>query len=174
MAAKLGLTPSLDKEGIVADFITVTVPAVGTVNGSIEGGVLLPFSGSVISSAQVPSLATGNGWELLNVIVSVGVNTTHTDGAITATVEKNTDGGTSALATAPVISDDAGTGFKTTAVAGTGITAAVVSATEANRRFADGDVAFVTITETGSGGTDPSDIFCALTFARLQDFNPNA
>lgn len=147
------------------DFYSATVSAAGTLNGSVEQIVGFP-------SSSVGGVLAGNGWELVSVVVSAGVNTTHTDGAITATVEKNTDGGTSALATAPILSDDAGTGRKTTFSAGTGITVGVVSATEANRRFADSDVAFVTLSESGSSGTDPSDVAVVLNFKRIQDYDP--
>ena len=78
------------------------------------------------------------------------------------------------LATDPILLNTAGTGARNTAVAGTGVTQAVVDATEADRRLADGAGFIVTVTEAGSGGTDPSDVYAIVTFARLQDFDPRA
>ena len=169
MAASYATLQTNDQPGLRRDLFSATVFTAGTLNGSTEHIVGLPYSDREGDGA-------GNGWELIAVVLSAGVNTTHTDTVpqITATVEKNTDGGTSALATAPVIANTAGTGRRTTGAAATGITQAVMSATEANKRFADNDTAFVTITETGGSGTDPSDVSCTLTFARLQNWDPLA
>lgn len=148
-----------DQAGSRLDYFTATVFAAGTLNGSAEGIVGFPPSG-------------GNGWKLVDVILACGVNGTHADASLTATVEKNTDGGTSALATAPVIAAAASTGRKSTGIAGTGITAAVVE-DDGSENFEDTDVAFVTMSETGSAGTDPSDVSATLVFVRKQDFDPN-
>lgn len=132
----------------------------GTLNGAAEYGFVAPEAGEL---------------DARPIDISVGVNTTHSSSAsITASLEKNTDGGTSMLATAPVITDGAGTGFKTTAVTGTGITQSVRSATQANHRFAAGDVLFLTLTEAGSGGTDPSDVFFNIRWHPLTDNDPDA
>jgi hypothetical protein len=148
------------------DFHTVTLAAAGTLNGAVEGIYGFPPS-------SVGGVLAGNGWELISAVISAGVNTTHTDpGDITATVEKNTDGGESALETAPHLLSTAGTGRRTTFTAGTGITVGVPDTVEANRRFADSDVAFVTLSETGSAGTDPSDVAVVVTFKRIADYDP--
>lgn len=156
-----------DDNGRRRDIFIADVSAAGTLNGSVERIVSLPPSAA-------DGVSVGNGWELIAVDISVGVNSTWTDGVITCTVEKNTDGGTSALTTAPSIEDAAGTGRRTTkAGAATGIVVAVIN-TAAND-FADSDEAFVTLTETGSagGGADPSDVSVRLVFGRVQDFDPN-
>jgi len=168
MAASYGQRLSNDKQGVREDTFSATLYNAGALNGSFEGIVGLPYSGA-------DGQTSGNGWELRAVILGAGTNTTHdTTDSITATVEKNSDGGTNALATNPVLDSDAGTGAKNTASSGDGVTQAVVHGTEANRQFSDGDMAFVTVTEAGSGGTDPSDVFVTLTFARIQDYDPAA
>lgn len=169
MAASFATAPSNDQAGIRKEVITFTGYTAGTLNGAAEHIFQLPRSGA-------QGLVAGNGWELIDVVLAVGVNTTHdmTTPLISATVEKNTDGGTTALATVPSLDNTAGTGRKTTRTAGTGIIPAVIHATQANRRFADDDVAFVTVLEAGSNGTDPSDVSVQLSFARIQDFDPLA
>lgn len=131
----------------------------GTLNGATEFGFIAPEDGEL---------------DTLPVVIRAGTNTTHTDGAITATLEKNSDGGTSMLATAPVLSDDAGTGSKSTQAAGTGVTLSAPSATLANKRFEAGDLLFVTLSESGSGGTDPSDVFFAVRWHPLTDNDPDS
>ena len=153
-----------DKSGKKQDRIYFSGGTPGTLNGSTEFGFVLP---------RDPNNGSDASWKLTDVILRVGTNTTHSDGVITISVEKNDDGGTSALTTAPAISDDAGTGNRSTKAAATGITLAVVK-TDADGEFDEGDLAFVTLTETGSGGTDPSDVFFELEFTRQQDFNPTA
>lgn len=152
-----------DRQGKREEVFVATAFTAGTLNGSTEHIVNLPPSGK-------DAVTAGNGWRLKKVVLDVGVPGTHADASLTATVEKNTDGGTSALTTAPVIAAAAGTGArKTTNAAGTGITLAVIAAAEQD--FADTDRAFVTITETGSAGTDPADVSVKLVFVRLQDWD---
>lgn len=163
MAVITAKTPSNDRLGTREEVFVATAFTAGTLNGSTEHIVNLPPSGK-------DAVTAGNGWRLKACILDVGVPGTHADASLTATVEKNTDGGTSALTTAPVIAAAAGTGArKTTNAAGTGITLAVISSTEQD--FADTDRAFVTITETGSAGTDPADVSVKLVFSRLADFD---
>ncbi len=160
MAAGYATVITNDKGGRQNDKFFATVALAGTLNGSTEGIVVLP--------------AATNGWELTDVVLTTGVNTTHTTGvSFTATVEKNTDGGTSALTTNPALLDTAGTGRKTTATAGTGITPAVIK-TDGSKDFASYDAAFVTISEAGTLGADPSDVAVFLEFTRKQDFDPAA
>lgn len=131
-------------------------------------------NGAVEYIFQLPDFGKGYSWKLVDVNISVGVNTTHSSaGLINLTVEKNTDGGTSALTTSPSISDAAGTGRRTTANgAATGIIAAVIDDDEST--FDPGDTAFVTVLEAGSGGTDPSDVSVCLEFQRISNFTPTA
>lgn len=126
----------------------------GTLNGSTEFGFVAPWDGELDDNP---------------LILSVGTNTTHSDGEITATLEKNGDGGTSMLATAPSILNDAGTGARNSAATATGITKSAPSATLANKRFSKGDMLFVTLSESGSGGTDPSDVAFVILAHRLGD-----
>lgn len=131
----------------------------GTLNGAVEFLFVAPEAGEL---------------DARPLDISAGTNTTHTTTvSITATLEKNGDGGTNMLATAPVLLDTAGTGFRTTAVAGTGITQSARSATLANYRFAAGDILFVTLTEAGTGGTDPSDVGVAVRWHPLTDNDPD-
>ena len=169
MAASFAQIPTSDRSGNRQDLIHFSFGTAGAQNGAVEFVRGLPYSDVGGDGAS------GNGWELESVILGALVNGTWTDASLTATVEK-TDGGTNMLATAPIITDDAGTGARNTAASGTGITQAVVHATEANRRLADGAGFIVTVTETGSagGGADPEDVYVTLTFSRLQDFDPAA
>lgn len=150
------------EEGYSNKLFVATVKYAGELNGSVEDIIGFPTS--------------AGGWRLTRMSLAAGVNTTHdTSASITATVEKNTDGGTSALDTAPVITNAAGTGRKvidSNDSNGTGLTKAVPTTTVANSTFADSDVAFVTLTEAGSGGTDPSDVSVVLEFTEVQDFDP--
>jgi len=167
MAASYAFFSSNDKQGKRRDFISFHVSNPGTLNGAVEYIGSLPASG-------VDGQTLGNGWELVAAEVGALVNTTHdTSESITATVEK-TDGGTSMLATAPVITAASGTGAQNSSDGGTEDVRGVPSATEANKRLADFGGFIVTLTEAGSGGTDPSDVYAVVTFARLQDFNPAA
>lgn len=160
MAAGYATVPSNDKGGLQNDKFRATVAVAGTLNGSSEGIVVLP--------------AADNGWELTDVVLTAGVNTTHTTGtSLTATVEKNTDGGTAALSTNPALLNTAGTGRKTTATAGTGITPAVIKS-DGSEDFASYDAVVVTLSEAGTGGTDPSDVALFLEFTRKQDYDPSA
>lgn len=144
----------------VAELSFFTGGTAGTLNGSTEFVFVAPCAGEL---------------DARPIDISVGTNTTHSSSAsITATVEKNGDGGTDMLATAPVITDAAGTGQKDTATTGTGITQSARSATEANYTFAAGDIIFVTLTEAGSGGTDPSDVGFVVRWHPLTDNNPSA
>lgn len=167
MAAGNAYINTNDRNGQKRDIFVATVAAAGALNGAVEGIVSLPPSGA-------DGISAGNGWELLKADIAVGVNTTWTDGVITVSVEKNTDGGTSAFTTAPAIGDGAGTGRRSTAVDTTDVTAAVIK-TDGGEDFADTDVAFVTLSESGSagGGADPSDVSVRLVFGRKQDFDPN-
>lgn len=167
MSIQTAFSPSNDSTGKRADVFVATISAAGTLNGGVEGIVNFPPSGADGASA-------GSGWQLVSANVNVGVNTTHdtTSPLISLTVEKNTDGGTSALLTAPSISNAAGTGRKTTeSGAATGIVPAVLSATASASIFADSDTAFLTLLEAGSNGTDPSDVSGKVVFVRLQDFD---
>lgn len=134
-----------------------------TQNGAVEYGFQLPHGGKSYS------------WKLVAVNISVGTNTTHdTGGLINLTVEKNTDGGTAVLTTSPSISNAAGTGHRTTTNgAATGIVAAVIKS-DGEEIFDPGEIAFVTVTEAGSGGTDPSDVGVMLEFERVSNFTPTA
>ncbi len=149
------------EEGYSNKLYTATVYSAGALSGSSEHIVGLPTS--------------AGGWQLTRVSLAAGVNTTHSTAAsITATVEKNTDGGTAALSTNPSITDAAGTGrevIDSNDSSGTGLTPAVIDTD--NDDFVDSDVVFVTITEAGSGGSDPEDISVTLDFTELQDFDPN-
>jgi hypothetical protein len=146
---------------ITTDLVATEAPLVfqaftaGALNGSFEACFVAPWAGELDDNP---------------VILSVGVNTTHdTAVSITATLEKNGDGGTNMLATNPVLLDTAGVGQVDTAVAGTGVTVSAPSATVANKQFAKGDLLFVTVTEAGTGGADPSDVAVAVFAHRLQD-----
>ena len=134
-----------------------------TLNGSTEHIWTAPAGGKSYS------------WRLKDIILSVGVNTTHdTAASITVTAEKNTDGGTSALTTAPVITNAAGTGVASTAEGTvTGITPTVVKTTS-DAVFDPGQTCFFTLTEAGSGGTDPSDVSFVAEFERVSNFTPTA
>lgn len=125
---------------------------------AIEYAFVMPFAGELDDNP---------------LILSVGTNGTHADFDLTATLEKNGDGGTSMLATAPHILNDAGTGFRTTAAAGTGLTLSAPSATLANKRFAKGDILFVTLSESGSGGAEVADVGFVLLVHRLGDKDPD-
>ena len=167
MAVSNAIYKTNDQNGQRVDTFVATVGTAGTLNGSVEGMITFPPSGA-------DGVTAGNGWDLVKTDIMAGVNTTHTTTvSITATVEKNTDGGTSALTTAPILLDTAGTGRRTTVSAGTGITVGV-PVDGAAGTFADSDVAFVTLTEAGTGGADPSDVCVRLVFARQQDFDPEA
>lgn len=167
MAASTAIFQSNDKAGQVADLITFVIQNAGTLNGAVEYIGALPASG-------VDGQTLGNGWELVAAEVGALVNTTHdTSASITATVEK-TDGGTSMLATAPVITNASGTGAQNSSDGGTGDVRGVPSATQANKRLADFAGFIITLTEAGSGGTDPDDVYAVVTFKRLQNFDPAA
>jgi len=165
MATQNAILQTNDRGGKRLDRLIFTGGTPATLNGATEFGFVLPTS--------PVNEGVSHSWKLAKVIISVGVNTTHSDGAITLSVEKNTDGGTSALTTTPTILDDAGTGFRSTRSPGTGITQAVPAA-GADGKFAPGDVAFVTLSESGAGGTDPSDVFFILEFTRQSDFDATA
>lgn len=150
------------EEGYSNKQFTATVYNAGTLNGAFEGIIGFPFS--------------AGGWRLTGVKLAVGVNTTHSSSAtIGVTIAKNTDGGTTCLATEPAITDSAVGGrivADSNDADATGVTIAVVHGTTANIDFVDSDVAFLTITEAGTGGTDPSDVSVTLDFTEKQDFDP--
>lgn len=170
MAASYATHSSNDHQGNVGDFITFNAFKATTLGGSVEFVFGLPASG-------VDGQTTGNGWELVAAEVGALVNTTHdTSESITATVEK-TDGGTSMLATAPVITAQSSASAGAVANSANGGTEAVrgvASATQANKRLSDFGGFIVTLTEAGSGGTGASDVYAVVTFQRLQDYNPAA
>lgn len=167
MAASFVQFQSNDKAGQVRDLISFHISNPGSLNGSVEYIGSLPASG-------IDGRTLGNGWELVAAEVGALVNTTHDNAeSITATVEK-TDGGTSMLATAPVITAASGTGPQNSSDGGTEDVRGVAHAAEANRRLADYSGFIVTLTEAGSGGTDPSDVYAVVTFARIQNFDPGA
>lgn len=156
-----------DKQGKKVDTFCISVGAAGALAAAGEAKFVLPPSGA-------DGISEGNGWILAAPpLLDVGVNTTHTTSTplVSATVEKNTDGGTSCLLTIPQITNAAGTGRKTTAATATGITPAVLSATAADYTFADGDAVFVTLLETGATGADPEDVSLRLVFKRQADFD---
>lgn len=162
MAAASAKILTNDQQGYKVDRLVFTGGQPATLNGAVEFGFVLPTD---------PAGSSDASWKLKKANIRVGTNTTHSDGVITLSIEKNDDGGTSALTTAPAISDDAGTGNRSTKAAATGITEAVVK-TDADGEFDEGDLCFVTLSETGSGGTDPSDVFFCIEFERQQNFDP--
>ena len=153
-----------DKEGKAPHKLYFSNGVAGTLNGASEFGFVLP---------QAPNGNNSNDydWLLTDVILTAGTNTTHSDGAITLSVEHDGDGGT-AVADAPEITDNAGTGAVSTVAAGTGISQFVFDEEDESFYFEAGEQVFVTLSESGSGGTDPSDVFFVLEFTRRQDFDP--
>ena len=167
MAVQFAKIPTNDAAGQKTDTFCITVGPAGALAAAAEAKFVLPPSGA-------DGISAGNGWVMAAPpLLDVGVNTTHTTSTplVSATVEKNTDGGTSCLATIPQITNAAGTGRKTTAATATGITPAVLSATAADYTFADGDAVFVTLLETGATGADPEDVVLRLIFKRKADFD---
>lgn len=162
MAKVNAFSPSNDKSGKRVDLFVASVDVAGTFTGTAEKIVNFPPSGADGTSA-------GSGWQLLSANVNAGVNTTHSTATplISLTVEKNTDGGTSALLTAPSVSNADGTGRVSTE-AGDG-TPFALSATASASVFADSTVAFLTLAETGATGVDPSDVSGKVVFVRIQD-----
>ena len=166
MAAGFAQFQSNDKAGQIADLFTYQAFKATTLGGSVE------FVGAVPASG-VDGQTLGNGWELVACEVGALTNTTHdTSESITATVEKS-DGGTSMLATDPVLTSAAGTGPRSSAQ-GTESVRGVPDATEADRRLADFGGFIITLTEAGSGGTGASDVYAVVTFKRVQNFDPTA
>ena len=155
MANATGILLTNDHGGQKADKFFFSNGTAGTLNGATEFGFVVPEG----------------TWKVTNVVLSAGTNTTHTSAdQIDVTVEKNTDGGTSVLTTTPKLTAEAGTGQRDTAAAGTGITVAVVDTAE--NEVSEGDILFATLTEAGSGGTDPSDVFFVIELQRVTDLDP--
>lgn len=158
MAVGLATVVTSDKAGKQNDKFSATVSIPGTLGASTEAIIMLP--------------AATNGWELSAVVLAAGVNTTHsTGGLVSATVEKNTDGGTSALTTNPSM-DDTQTGRQTSANGLAGNTAAVIK-TDGGEDFASYDTAFVTVTQAGSGGAAALDTSVLVEFTRKADYDPD-
>ena len=127
-------------------------------------------AGSLTGAVEFVHVVPEGSWEVTNVILSAGTNTTHsTSGLITLQVSDN-DGGNAVLSTAATLADTAGTGAKNTAAAGTGITQAVVDTDEDD--FTEGDLLFVDLSEAGSGGADPADVGYLIELTKIQDFDP--
>ena len=159
MATQTAKLLTNDRAGYTTQKLVFSGGTPGTLNGATEFGFVLP----------------AGSWRLTEVTLAAGVNTTHTTSTplITLSVEKNTDGGTSALTTAPSLDNTAGTGYKSTIATATGIVVGVPK-TDADGLFTQGQVAFVTLSETGASGTDPSDVFFNLVFTRDSDFDATA